>query len=326
MALAHFSTSVAMLLAISVRSCASFNLLGNVALKSKVVQSSTWSDSVTSYVATYAVDGKNDLNDQMCACTKSETHPWLRVELPRKYVVVRVAIGYPENCCQTSFTGAQIHVGNSLKNNGNDNPMVAVVDSVRVNAMRKVEYSFQPVKGRYVNVMLPTENKYLLICELEVYAIDADYIFSKKVNLALKGRATQSSLKKGDSAGFGLAQHAIDGNRNPDLNKGSCSHTEQEKDPWWRIDLLGKHFITSVSLTNRGDCCANRLNGTVIHVGNSLKSEGQKNAVCAKVSSLCAGQTKTFFCRRLIEGRYVTIVVPGENRILTLCEVEVYGV
>ena len=37
-----------------------------------------------------------------------------------------------------------------------------------------------------------------------------------------------------------------------------------------------------------------------------------------------AGSTKTFVCNGM-EGRYVNIVIPGNNKILTLCEVEVTG-
>ncbi|XP_076853513.1 fucolectin-1-like [Brachyhypopomus gauderio] len=317
--------SVAMLVTISVRSCAVVDLKGNLALKRKVVQSSTWANSVTSYTARHAVDGKNNLKVKSCACTRSEDNPWLRVELPRTYRVARVVIGYIDKYFQGSLAGAEIHVGNSLTNNGNDNPIVAVVNSENLSAKRKTEQRFHPTPGRYVNVMLPAKNKHLIICELEVYTFDEDDVQARKINLALKGRATQSSLANGIAAGFGLPQHAIDGNRNPDLYKGSCSHTEREKDPWWRVDLLGRHAIVSVSLTNRGDCCAERLNGAVIHVGNSLSSEGQKNPVCATVSSITAGETRSFSCSEWMDGRYVTIVVPGEDKILSMCEVGVYG-
>lgn len=37
------------------------------------------------------------------------------------------------------------------------------------------------------------------------------------------------------------------------------------------------------------------------------------------------GRTLKMTFTRPVEGRYVTVVLPGLKRILTLCEVEVYG-
>ena len=45
---------------------------------------------------------------------------------------------------------------------------------------------------------------------------------------------------------------------------------------------------------------------------------------CAVIKSIPAGQTMTFTCNGM-EGRYVTVVIPGQKKVLTLCEVEVFG-
>ena len=45
---------------------------------------------------------------------------------------------------------------------------------------------------------------------------------------------------------------------------------------------------------------------------------------CAVISSIPAGFSETFECNGM-EGRYVTVVIPGRAEYLTLCEVEVYG-
>lgn len=50
-----------------------------------------------------------------------------------------------------------------------------------------------------------------------------------------------------------------------------------ETNPWWRLDLLDTYIITSIIITNRGDCCAERINGAQIHVGNSLQDNGASN-------------------------------------------------
>lgn len=92
-------------------------------------------------------------------------------------------------------------------------------------------------------------------------------------NVALKGLATQSS-----TLAFAAASRAIDGRRNSAYSKGSCSHTAGNEDsPWWRLDLRQTHVVTSVKVSNRGDCCADRLDGAEIRIGNSQENNGNDN-------------------------------------------------
>ena len=98
-------------------------------------------------------------------------------------------------------------------------------------------------------------------------------------NVALHGKATQSYRHSGMSAPFGAAYNAIDGNRESDYDAGSCSATITQTNPWWRVDLLESYIISSINITNRRDCCADRINGAEIHVGNSLKDNGFSNPV-----------------------------------------------
>ena len=46
---------------------------------------------------------------------------------------------------------------------------------------------------------------------------------------------------------------------------------------------------------------------------------------CAVIKSIAAGDTMNFECNGMA-GRFVNIVIPGQKKILTLCEVEVFGV
>lgn len=93
-------------------------------------------------------------------------------------------------------------------------------------------------------------------------------------NLALRGKASQLSRYPHD---FGAAYNAIDGNRDSNFHRGSCTHSAELNDPWWRLDLLHSYVITSISITNRGDCCAQRLDNLNIHVGNDTTSSGINN-------------------------------------------------
>ncbi|RXN04504.1 hypothetical protein ROHU_034004 [Labeo rohita] len=97
-----------------------------------------------------------------------------------------------------------------------------------------------------------------------------------------------------------------------------------EKNPWWRLDLLDNYYISTVTITNRADCCSERINGAEIRIGNSLENNGNNNPICAVITSIPAGASYSYSCPDM-EGRYVNVVIPRETGILTLCEVEVYG-
>lgn len=94
--------------------------------------------------------------------------------------------------------------------------------------------------GRYVRIEVPGANKFLQLAEVQA--------FSGGENVALKGRATHSSQYNDAVAG-----RAIDGNTDGDYNKRSVSHTAQQKDPWFEIDLGKPLPIDKIVVWNRTD-------------------------------------------------------------------------
>ncbi|KAM9450168.1 fucolectin-like [Clarias gariepinus] len=140
------------------------------------------------------------------------------------------------------------------------------------------------------------------------------------VDVALQGIATQSSTLTNAYP----AKLAIDGNTASSLSYGSCTHTNADYSPWWRVDLLAVYDIRTVIITNRGDACANRINGAEIHIGNSLVNNGNNNPRCVVISSIPAGASVSYTCNMM--GRYVNVIIPNINQYHTLCEVQVYGV
>ncbi|XP_075125454.1 fucolectin-like [Leptodactylus fuscus] len=146
-------------------------------------------------------------------------------------------------------------------------------------------------------------------------------------NVALGGRATQSTILRDSVNHMGymaMAMNAIDGNQDSNYIHGSCTHTHQELSPWWRVDLLRSYRISHISITNRGDCCGNRLNGAEILVGDSLANNGNNNPRCAVVTTIPDGGSQTFHCNDMV-GRYVNVVLTGKQDYLHVCEVEVFG-
>ncbi|XP_078542751.1 fucolectin-5-like [Lissotriton helveticus] len=137
-------------------------------------------------------------------------------------------------------------------------------------------------------------------------------------DLALKGTASQSS----QYAYLGLPSYAINTKRNGKYADKTCSHTDEEPNPWWRLDLGQSQAIGSIVVVNRADCCPERLNGAEVRVGDN---ENNNNPVCGTITDLSAGSVTTLCCKGMA-GRYVTVVIPGRSEFLTLCGVEVYGV
>ncbi|XP_070958100.1 uncharacterized protein [Oncorhynchus clarkii lewisi] len=318
----------------------------NVALKKTTRQSSQYSHMGGS---NNAVDGRrlSMYKDKSCSRTKSQVNPWWRVDLQRAYNVTSITVTNIEDVDPEMIDGAEIHIGNSLQNNGNSNPLCAVISSYP--AWEVMTFQCSGIEGRYVNVFLPGCNKHLSLCEVEVnvgsrpgeeqtlYDMDEHLSSDRRVqdmkrgqdilcpdhktryeNAATGGIASQSS--QWDM--FGDANNAIDLSWSNRYLEGSCSHTKAEVDPWWRVDLSKTHNVTYVTITNRGDCCSDRISGAEIHVGDSLFNNGNSNPLCARIPYIPAGQSRTFPCGG-ISGRYVNILLPGKEKYLTLCEVEV---
>lgn len=109
------------------------------------------------------------------------------------------------------------------------------------------------------------------------------FIFSFIENVALRGRATQAHSYE---HAFSSASNGIDGNKDSTFSAGSCTHTNEQTNPWWRLDLLDPYIVTSIVITNRGDCCEFRINGLQIHIGNSLHENGVANPMWVNTKML----------------------------------------
>uniref|UniRef100_UPI003AAD69BF uncharacterized protein n=1 Tax=Centroberyx gerrardi TaxID=166262 RepID=UPI003AAD69BF len=291
-----------------------FGFGNNVAVGGNVTQSSVYDTAVPEK----AIDGNHASNwfQGSCATTKADFKPWWRLDLLKSYKISNVTITNREDCCPERINGAEIRIGDSLNDNGNTNPRCAVISSIPAVTSKTFKCDME---GRYVNIVIPGRNEYLTLCEVEVYGDVVEDFVPSGNNVAVGGNVAQSSVY--DTA---VAERAIDGNRASHWAQGSCAHTQADFKPWWRLDLLKSYKVSYVTITNREDCCPERINGAEIRIGNSLNDNGNSNPRCAVISSIPAGSSQTFKCDGM-EGRYVNIVIPGRKEYLTLCEVEVYG-
>jgi len=111
----------------------------------------------------------------------------------------------------------------------------------------------QTVAGRFVRVSLPGKAQYLGLAEVQV--------FSSGQNIAKGKKAKQSTTGYG-----GTASRAVDGNTNGVYGAGSITHTNQQNDPWWEVDLGKSTVINKLAIWNRTDCCTERLENFTIEV------------------------------------------------------------
>nr|XP_013770945.1 PREDICTED: uncharacterized protein LOC102198959 [Pundamilia nyererei] len=228
--------------------------LPNVALKGEATQSSTLSFAT----ASKAIDGRRNsfYSNGFCSHTaEDETDPWWRVDLQRSFTITAVKVTNRGDCCAERLDGAEIRIGNSLENNGNNNPRCASISHINAGKTYTYRCDGGSMEGRFVNVFLPGQKKTLTLCEVEVYAASA---------------------------------------------------------------------VTAVTIINRQDCCSERLLGAQILIGDSLEQNGNTNSRCGVLESLAGTPTYTFQCNEM-KGRYISVIIPGSPKVLTLCEVEVFA-
>ncbi|XP_078577504.1 uncharacterized protein LOC144862672 isoform X7 [Branchiostoma floridae x Branchiostoma japonicum] len=300
----------------------------NIALNKKTTQSSTRYGGA----AGRAVDG--DVSplyaENSCTHTAKESNPWWQVDLGKSQCVGRVVVTNREDCCSERLEGFTVHVGDNpdvFKNPTCGGPQSA-------GGKKLIEVDCGGKTGRYVGITLKGSMKILTLCEVQVFggssaakAKSAPKVSSAPpdsgscavttTNIALNKKTTQSSTRYGGAAG-----RAVDGDVSPRYAENSCTHTAKESNPWWQVDLGKSQCVGRVVVTNREDCCSERLEGFTVHVGDN--PDVFKNPTCGGPQSAggkklievdCGGKT----------GRYVGITLSGKGRILTLCEVQVFG-
>jgi cysteine-rich repeat protein len=137
-------------------------------------------------------------------------------------------------------------------------------------------------------------------------------------NVARGKATTQSSTAHG-----GVSSRAVDGGTETYWSGGSCTHTNNEVGPWWRVDVATGTNVSSVKIWNRHEA-GSRINGVQIRVGDN--TDWKLNALCADNVQVASGGSMSFNCNggRALVGKYVFIGHPSSsNKILTLCEVQV---
>ncbi|EDO38933.1 predicted protein, partial [Nematostella vectensis] len=243
--------------------------------------------------------------------------PWWRVDLGRTHVVDEVFVISRSDCCTDRLAGLEVRVGDSLVDNGTENPMCG--SRVATGPISKSIYCRPGLRGRYVVLYIPTVNSILEICEV-------------MVNLNPTGEQETQGWRGGDKPAnqssidsYGNPERAVDGNTDGDYHRQTCTHTSHhEGNPWWRVDLGTTQPVSEVFLVNRLSS-VDRLYNVEVRVGDSLTDNGNTNPRCGDMFSMATLQKLSIYCKPRKSGRYVNVRLVGASMILTLCEVEVYS-
>ncbi|XP_077990745.1 uncharacterized protein LOC144445068 isoform X2 [Glandiceps talaboti] len=214
-------------------------------------------------------------------------------------------------CAGGRILNAEVRVGDSA-NIGENTRCGELVGADRVHDETLTFDCDGLVSGRYVSVQLVGRADYLHVCEVQVMVPG-----QCGINIATSGIASQSS-----NYGNVHADRAIDGNTQSTWSANTCSHTNSDQGAWWKVDLGKSYDVFGVIVTNRQDCCSERILNAEVRVGDSANIG--ENTRCGELvgADRMNDETLTFDCDGLVSGRYVSVQLVDRADYLHVCEVQ----
>ena len=153
---------------------------------------------------------------------------------------------------------------------------------------------------------------------------EGQWIANTQGNLAL-GKPTLQSSTYG---GYASASRAVDGNPNGNWGGSSVTHTNNDPNAWWQVDLGAQAAISDIKITNRTDCCSDRLSDFYVFVSDTqINDRGLDDLISdSAVTKIYQANmaASTLSLPVAAQGRYVKIQLAGAN-FLSLAEVQVFG-
>ncbi|KAK3597121.1 hypothetical protein CHS0354_021230 [Potamilus streckersoni] len=119
---------------------------------------------------------------------------------------------------------------------------------------------------------------------------------------------------------------AVDGNTRSTSPSGTtCTHTLQTRDPWWILDLQAPVKILWFRIFNRADDSFLWLNERLLNFRISLSEDNITFQEYYQDKSQDTPLVISPVLKPEVNARFVKINLQGNDRILTLCEVQVFG-
>ncbi len=306
----------------------------NVARGMPAAQSST----VSGLEAARAVDGYTDGNFTVApgSQTYHEYTPWWQVDLGASYTIDTIDLWNCTQNCYGSLRDFYVFVSDApfTSNDPGDLKQDPNVWHAYYEYGTGVEQEISVNRsGRFVRVQLNYQPNYygdyelrtLSLAEVQVWVQNPNPLLS---NLAERQEAFQSSNVWPDNVPACGAGLAIDGDTDGDFTAGSVTHTGQDGEAWWQVDLGEAHYIETIDLWNRTDGSSERLSDFYVFVSNEPFAGTSIAAVKAQPGMWwwyyggTAGDHATIPVNR--SGRYVRVQLANTNH-LSLAEVQVWG-
>jgi hypothetical protein len=152
---------------------------------------------------------------------------------------------------------------------------------------------------------------------------DASFTADPSHDVATGGTASESSVGYG-----GVASRANDGNTDGNYADNSVSHTNQDLNAWWQVDLGASKSLTEITVWNRTDGFGERLTDYWVFVSaapfNTALTPTQQSTQPGVWSSHQTGQAGSpTLLTANTTGRYVMVQLAGTN-YLAIAEVQAF--
>ncbi|WP_344175352.1 PKD domain-containing protein [Kribbella lupini] len=287
-------------------------------------KTATQSSTSGSAVAARAVDGNTNgvFANGSVTQTNLSTQPWWQVDLGSAAAVSTVTVW---SRTDSNRMGSGSVFISSTDMNGRSMSALRADDSVKElsfaafsSTTNSLTLNAGNATGRYVRVQLSSIITTLNLAELQVGGTTG------AVNLSTNRPATQSSTD------VGTAARAVDGNTNGIFAAGSVSRTASSSQPWWQVDLLTSSRVSNVTVHNRTDASADKLNNAVVFLSTASMSGRTYAQLMADstVTKLNLGATPgavTSLPTNTV-ARYVKVQSPATSAgVISLAEVTVTG-
>ena len=301
----------------------------NVAL-GKVVSASSSENFGTQWNLQNATDGlvsaTNPLGWSSSNNTGANHTEWLSIDLGAVSMVNQVVLTPRVDGVNAGYGFPVDFVVEASQDNTNWTTVTSRTNFARPAGTAQT-FAFSDAAARYVRITgtklqsNPNDtNRYRMqFAEVQVFGTSV----SAPVNVSQGKVATQSSI-----AFDGVPARAVDGSTNGNWSVGSTTHTNNDANAWWQVDLGSSYTLGSVVLFNRTDCCADRLTNFYVFVSSTdLTGRTYANILAdATVKKFqVTGQAPASLAVALnAAGRYVRVQLAGTNS-LSLAEVQVFG-
>ena len=287
-------------------------------------KTATQSSTSGTAVAARAVDGNTNgvFASGSVTQTNTSTQPWWQVDLGSAAAVSTVTVWSRTDSNRMGsgsvFISSTDMNGRSMFSLQADDSVKEMSFSAFSSTTNSLTLNAGNATGRYVRVQLSSIFTTLNLAEVQVGGTTG------AVNLSTNRPATQSSTD------VGTAARAVDGNTNGVFAAGSVSRTASSSQPWWQVDLLTNSRVGNVTVHNRTDASADKLNNAVVFLSTASMSGRTYAQLMADstVTKLNLGATPgavTSLPTNTV-ARYVKVQSPATSAgVISLAEVTVTG-